>query len=71
MYICLCFSIPAEEVQDFIKENPTLKNEEIINKLKIGYSCNSCMQDINETLNKIREGKPLIDPFEEFLDDYY
>ena len=69
MYICLCNAVCEKEVKDFIKENPTSNNSEIIKKLKIGSSCNSCVEGIEKTIDKIREGKALLDPFDYVYDE--
>ena len=69
MYICLCNAIPQEEVEDFLSENPSVTNQQIIEKLKIGSNCATCLEDIYSLIDKIREGKSPLLEWEEYYDD--
>lgn len=55
--ICRCFGIYREEILDFLKENPDLKNSDITNATKAGAGCASCLDDFQELIAEARSRK--------------
>ncbi len=66
-YLCPCFEVTSDSLDDLINENPGINYEDFLKKTKAGTKCTACLLDLEfqyvlRSKNKVRHFRfPLID----------